>query len=1284
MEERKRITEERKRIQKTLHLKGFPTHSEPPLSVPSIKEINVHGLWDGIVGHPVDVKINLMVCLPVRSVFPKLISVSTQIAAQPNIRHAILDVTDSSVVQGQAQSVEKVSTATREVVHSLLTSSTMKERLAQRVHGNAEGDVQRKSPNIPKESSKSSDQQTSHGHLNEWSGDTLVESEARAFLGQQRLQYLEDQINGREQSTLAITKNRRLYPSLRSGMSPTQIHQRDWFPSPEECEALINGSQDVHSCQSQSRTAVDNQGLVRNNDLSGSRTSSSSGRTVEVYPTEQQKESLTSPAPHSSESTNKHASSDTAPLSLASNASMPSRSIQFDSPSPATAAKRTRLGNKPIERKPWQTPSQEDFSPRNRIRIRAQKPVRPSPIRVKRTPASDSKTRRGIESSQSNRVRSRSLDHMDVLRGVCLGSSTPGKTSTFKRSTCTVGRASGRRNQKTTDERLIPVKPCNDTPHNVPTHSLSPLSQRSSGESGQDSPSASRQPSQPHSKSRTSSTCHTPPTPVASDVSLMVRDPSPRPVRQSTTPIASSRTNDNDGYHSSRNRNKREDAVSLEFNAGSSTSTPDSKDRPWLRRVFPSSRYFSSSPATSPAADKPFWIHLDGKLYICFPSDVESGTYRMEIQVKVHLTERDEEGWYGFSIPGLPQLQTSQPGGHFSFRQDKGDQVEIDRSFFNYTINDSPYLVSGVSHFGTSPLLRLRFRMLPQMPSFEHKDDIPEQCIDRSAPKEQRDHLRGFGDSLAPSLKFLELPPHELTRYPSEEMKTFSERGVCNASDNRGREKLWKQDWQHTRPLTTPPRYSIRQDPETSSRKQLQVPIVSPVGFRPLPNSAGPDATGTQLLDDKLSEWANQKINLCPAHFAGLYTRDDPLELEDPTKLSWNLDISINRNVCGELECQTSLEVLVTTLPLLTIDAHDWIPSFSTINGRLATQCEWRETEDGDLALWKVPPGTKPGKKSVKIRLWWKEIALPNQSSSSSPSPSDKSEVTRTAREYILPTITDKIILTASLTCNVDNALLVLNDREQEEMTWRADSMIGSNSIVLPKLHPGYRLRLNVDENVAALPPPADGGEEWDSVPDWGSPPPPLSSLRLTSSEPRPPPSETQTGILEREKHELVGPAEHPEPPRTTTTTHHLPFPFSPTTTRTPSTANIMKSILLFLFAVPAIFFLLARVPEQALHTNHPNHTNHHYTHAAPLGLTGQELEYHHQQGFGDGGSLPLPFLGGLQQVSDGFLHEEKATVQQQQVSDGFWDEEKEEGREKSWTWRDRVDRALGWRELDG
>lgn len=59
LEDMNRITRESARIKKKLQLNGLAAHAE---SLVPIRSMNVHGHWDGIVGHPVEVKIGFLVC----------------------------------------------------------------------------------------------------------------------------------------------------------------------------------------------------------------------------------------------------------------------------------------------------------------------------------------------------------------------------------------------------------------------------------------------------------------------------------------------------------------------------------------------------------------------------------------------------------------------------------------------------------------------------------------------------------------------------------------------------------------------------------------------------------------------------------------------------------------------------------------------------------------------------------------------------------------------------------------------------------------------------------------------------------------------------------------------------------------------------------------------------------------------------------------------------------------------------------------------------------------------
>ena len=1146
------------------------------------------------------------------------------------MRHAVIDVADPNVVQAEIGSMEKVARTTDEYAYPFSNPLLLEERITEHLPRCAEDGLERQPPDIPKKDSTMSDRQLSHVHLNEWSGDTLVESEAQAFLQQQRLQRDNRQTNGAGNSNLAITPKRRIYPSLRSGMSPSEINVRDWFPSPEECEALINASQGVGICPSRSHRTVENHEVVRN-DSPDPRNRSSSDETVRVHPLEQQWEPSMSPAHQTTISADNRTPSDIVPSSSTSNASTPSKTIKLDSPGGKSAPKRTKLGNKPIERKPWQPPSQEDFSPRSRYRIRGRKPASPSPIKIKGTAASDPKKRRLVQHLPPNRVRSRSLDQPDKLRGVCLSSGTPGKPSILKQSTCTVGRAIGRRLKPLADDPLLSPESCENKRQIGPRCNLNPFS--SLDGNGQDSPSAAPRPAPLRAKTRASSRYRASPVQAASDASLGNTDESSRPVKGGAVPITSGWTASDDNSHLSlENTDSGERAIDAKHDAGSGASTPDINDRPWLRRTIPSSRYFSPSPA--PAADAkrvPFWIKDNGKLYVCFPSTVEHDTYRVEIHARVHLSQPDEQGWYSFSVPGLPQLETSQPGGHLSFCQHRGNQIEVDRSCFEYMIKDGPYLVSGVSHFATNLLLRLHFCTERQLALGKHIHGITTQSIDRSPLVEQRAGQLGFEGSAVPDLESLGLSTQELHNYWREDIKSRFENRLSDTSDAYSQEHfmrmVMKQGWDFMpelpRPVITPPRCSTGRKSDTVPHKRLQAPTSSPVTLGPFPHAAETELVDIQLLHDELSEWANQKIRLTPAYFAGLFTRDDPLEREDPSKLSWNLEIRIDRNIYGELECQTSLEVpLTTTPPFLTIDAHDWIPNFSTIDGSLATQCEWRETEAGDLALWKVVPTASA--KPVKVQLRWKELAAGGAFSNG-----NKDSLLR-SREYLLPTILDKTILDASLVCNVDNALLVLNDAEREEVTWRADSMIACNSIRLPKLSPGYRMRLVVDESGAAV---SDEGfwggdmeeEELEMVPGTV-----ISPLE----------EEGDKLLVRGEEGNII--TEEEEEEEITAAVPHL----SSTTMRIPAKKSILKILLpLLLLLLLAISFFLGFLPEQALRNQHVS-----------LDLTGHVLDYRYHD------STVL----GLRAQKEEEIKEAEAEEIIVVV--------KEEN------WRDRIDRALGWR----
>lgn len=156
---------------------------------------------------------------------------------------------------------------------------------------------------------------------------------------------------------------------------------------------------------------------------------------------------------------------------------------------------------------------------------------------------------------------------------------------------------------------------------------------------------------------------------------------------------------------------------------------------------------------------------------------------------------------------------------------------------------------------------------------------------------------------------------------------------------------------------------------------------------------------------------------LCPVRFSALETLKDSLVPVETSSPIWNLDIQIDR-VCGQtLVCRMSLVVEVgdDSDRLVTFDAHNWAPELSFINGRLATQRrgEWREAEDGYLTLLKSSAMIVG--QIVRVEMRWKELIIAGEFKGDSGVMSNV--------EYHLPTIIGKSVLGGSLTCNDDNGM---------------------------------------------------------------------------------------------------------------------------------------------------------------------------------------------------------------------------------------------------------------------
>ena len=505
-------------------------------------------------------------------------------------------------------------------------------------------------------------------------------------------------------------------------------------------------------------------------------------------------------------------------------------------------------------------------------------------------------------------------------------------------------------------------------------------------------------------------------------------------------------------------------------------TSPDISDRPWIRREIPSSKYFpedtSSIGRVSPMR-QPFWIKYMGKLIICFPNNVNPGSYEVEVVARIHLSKADTSDWLTFKIPGLPYLDKPAAAGRFSFSLTTDSRYQIDRSLLeeSYTCG---LRVKGFSRFGPSPLLRF------------HNEDLPSE-------NEREEAYFSPGDMLISSqrckvlesLSFENGNPHNAT---VSWLLTEIKKAMFDRSEDPFAFWFARLDFAQLKSAMTDFMYQQKKSPSVSLKDTST--ISKTIESTELSNKVNRTDSTTQT--DELSTWANGKIRLMPAYFAGLFTVGDPLQSEDLSMMAWNFDISVNRGINGKLQCRLTLEFSSKTPPLLTVDGRDWLPNFATINGKVATQMEWRETEDGDLSLHHVNGLGEAD--TIKIELHFQEHTFAKSSHRS-----------ESRNDFRLPNVVDKVILGGTLTCSLDNTIITLAEPKCEDILWRTDSLDGRMSIGLPKLQRGYTMYMAVDRGKERA------EDDLESLPDM------QSVLDLAS--PKPPPGHTE--ICDTINHEL-------------------------------------------------------------------------------------------------------------------------------------------------------------------
>jgi len=305
--------------------------------------------------------------------------------------------------------------------------------------------------------------------LNEWSGDTLVASEAKDFLDQYRLRTPGDSRCEDGRCDAISTLPRRLFPTIRPSMSPTkalfdglrlgQTPQStnvvtecslDYLPNGDGQPPLI-----ADSYYSQQRSS--SSGTVKNS--LPTRAPQGSMLTLDDIPS-----SLSAPVDPGCER-----------LGERSKTSSPAEHGLTQDESPLGAAKRVKISRKPAGKKPWQSPCQEDFSRESRYRIRLSKSAHSSPTKSAASQKRDSKPNLSKGTLQLPRLRSKSLNRLNYVRE-SPGAEASMRSSSPRHAAQTVGVSAGRNIKGTLTGRVsLPPRSRNGTPYTI----LSPVTEPS-------------------------------------------------------------------------------------------------------------------------------------------------------------------------------------------------------------------------------------------------------------------------------------------------------------------------------------------------------------------------------------------------------------------------------------------------------------------------------------------------------------------------------------------------------------------------------------------------------------------------------------------------------------------------------------------------------------------------------------------------------------------------------------------------------------------------------------
>ena len=420
----------------------------------------------------------------------------------------------------------------------------------------------------------------------------------------------------------------------------------------------------------------------------------------------------------------------------------------------------------------------------------------------------------------------------------------------------------------------------------------------------------------------------------------------------------------------------------------------------------------AQSSAVHPKA--PSWIEEDGKLYLVCEEDTTTGTYEVDLKAKIRLPTFDAQHHQLFCIPGLIRAEVAQDrmstgGFAFFFEPTVHTSDGIAMRFESKTLVDY--------HLKESSHIIGRFR-LDQTPLISIRTKKPVHCISDFAVSVEA--CAAFLPSIDAGVRRLHYNARLICEVdekdvwadrvelfivvrhgPLENAHYHVDNGTCTAlhdtlllSSGAKESEALISVLRNTEDMHNDLDISFSIPINVSSPAECFLPTLRPLFGKVLSESIILSLPRLPLKLEHIKKDLHTKWKLLQFSKAGhKMMRFDRLPIpdtlpqiieEDPqfkvselvrvlfrslrasgenqmdensVAVARNLRVALFQQPGGVLRCQMDVEVQIgKSSEVLKIDPQGWLPSFSYVDGRLATQAhgEWRETDDTFLTLFNM------------------------------------------------------------------------------------------------------------------------------------------------------------------------------------------------------------------------------------------------------------------------------------------------------------------------------------------